>query len=402
MAKMTKPGFARDLGRLPSGRWPLQVYWYEGGQRQRARQGSYPSRKLRNEAGDRWVAEVLAGAAVRPSLRTVDDLLDAWIELGPQAGLRPRTLIDYVSKLDNHVRPAVGELALQDLEAHQLDAVYATMLAKGLAASTVRKVHAIVHKALHDAMRKRLVAVNVAARATPPPARAARAKERTIWTAEQLGVFLDALDGHQQQPILHTMAMTGLRRSEACGLKWSNVDVDAQTIDVVEGLTQTPGQLHTDRPKSERGRRRVDLDDETTAILRAHRQAQVAERLLVGAGYRDQGYVFARPDGAPWKPDSIGQAYRRIVARAGLPPIALHDLRHTHASLMLSEGIELTVVSDRLGHATAGFTLTTYAHSLPGRQATAAQQTANLVKSSGSRLTHDGPPTNLADRRTTS
>lgn len=402
MARMMNPSFSRNLSRLPSGRYPLQVTWYEGGTRQKARMGTYTSKKVRNEAGDRWVAEVLAGAAVRPSLRTVDDLLDAWLEIGPQAGLRPRTLIDYVSKLDNHVRPAIGELGLQDLEPHQLDAVYATMLAKSLAPSTVRKVHAIVHKALHDAMRKGLVAVNVADRATPPPARAARAKERMIWTAEQLGVFLDALDGHQQQPILHTMAMTGLRRSEACALKWSNVDLDAQTIDVVEGLTQTPGRLHTDRPKSERGRRRVNLDDDTTAILRSHRQAQVADRLLVGAGYRNQDYVFARPDGAPWKPDSIGQAYRRIVDRIGLPPIALHDLRHTHASLMLSEGIELTVVSDRLGHATAGFTLTTYGHSLPGRQATAAQQTANLVRRSAPRLPHDRPPTDLTERRTSS
>lgn len=398
MARMTRPGFARDAIRLPSGQWPLRVYWYEGGARHRDRLGTYATKKARNAAGDAWVAEVLAGAAVRPSEVTLGAWLDSWLDLGAQAGRRPRTMYDYRSKLALYVRPELGQIVLQDLDARHLDAVYAGMLASGLSGATVRKCHAIIRRALHDAMRKGLVAINVADRATPPPMRKARASERTIWTPAQLAVFLDALHGHQQQPILHTMAMTGLRRSEACGLKWANVDLDAQTIDVVEGLTQTPGELHSGHPKSERGRRTVDLDDDTSEVLRAHRQVQVAERLVVGAGYTDHGYVFARPDGAPWKPDSIGQAYRRIVAQLGLPPIALHDLRHTHASLLLSEGVELTVVADRLGHATAGFTLSTYAHSLPGRQAAAAQQVAALVKRPGPRLAHGGSVTDLSER----
>ena len=108
------------------------------------------------------------------------------------------------------------------------------------------------------------MAVNVADRATPPPQRSARATERNVWTPEELGAFLRALDGHQQRPILHTMAMTGLRRSEACALRWTNVDLVGQVLEVVAGLTQTAGALHLDEPKSVRGRRIIDLDEETS------------------------------------------------------------------------------------------------------------------------------------------
>ena len=149
----------------------------------------------------------------------------------------------------------------------------------------------------------------------------------------------------------------------------------------------------------------MDLDDDTIAVLRALRQAELGERLLVGAGYRDGDFVFARPDGARWKPDSIGQAFRRIVADLELPRIALHDLRHTHATLMLATSTdlaELNVVSDRLGHATVGFTLTTYGHSLPGRQSAGAHRVANLVRRSAPRQPHASPPASLANRRTSS
>ena len=151
------------------------------------------------------------------------------------------------------------------------------------------------------------------------------------------------------------------------------------TLEVREGLTETPGALHIRGPKTARGWRRVDLDPGTIEVLRAHRRRQFGEMQLVGAGYRDEGFVFAAPDGHPWKPSSISQTYRRLVDKLGLPPIALHDLRHTHASLMLASGTELNVVADRLGHASAGFTLSTYGHAMPGRQAEAANRVAELV-----------------------
>ena len=116
-------------------------------------------------------------------------------------------------------------------------------------------------------------------------------------------------------------------------------------------------------------------------MLRDHRTTQVATRLVMGPGYTDRGYLFAMPDGRHWHPDSIGQAFDRLVASGGLPRIRLHDLRHTHASHLLAAGVNVKVVSERLGHASASFTLDTYGHVLPGQQAEAAAAAAALITS---------------------
>ena len=192
-------------------------------------------------------------------------------------------------------------------------------------------------------------------------------------------MFLDAIEGTEHEALFFLLAMTGLRRSEACALTWSSLDLDVGWLEVRSSLTQTGTELHFDRPKTERARRRVELDPETVSVLRAHRVRQVEIKLLVGVGYTDLDLVFARPDGQPWKPDSITQAFGRLVAGLLVRRIRLHDLHHGHASYML-EHYEVNTVSDRLGHASAGFTYSTYGHSLPGRQAEATHHVAAGIR----------------------
>jgi len=160
-------------------------------------------------------------------------------------------------------------------------------------------------------------------------------------------------------------------------LTWECVDLNQRLLEVRAGLTQTGTELHTASPKTERGRRSVNLDPETVAILRRHRRGQLQERMLVGAAYRDQGYVFARPDGLPWMPGTVSQAFSDLVAMLPLPRITLHDLRHGYASYLLATQADVTDVSDQLGHAAAAFTLSTYAHSLPGRRTSRSSSRRN-------------------------
>jgi integrase len=375
---MTRPSFTTYA--KPSGRRQLHLMWYEGGKRCQRKAGTFPTKAQAEAAGKTWLADVVRGEAVQPSRFTVDNWLDRWLELCRLAELRPRTIYDYSGKLRLHVRPEIGELLLEDVEPVHLDGIYATMSAKGLAPRTIRYVHSIVHKSFADAVRKDLLVVNPAGRATPPRARAARAAERPVWTPDQLRTFLAALDGHQFEAALHVLATTALRRSEALALRWAAIDFDAATIEVRAGLTNVGPELHLRGPKTPRGHRRIDIDAGTVNVLRSHRARQAAERLLVGAGYQDQDLVFARPDGQPWKPDSLTASFRRLVAELGLPAIRMHDLRHGHASYLLALGTDPNTVADRLGHATAGFTVSTYGHSLPGRQAEAARRVADLIK----------------------
>jgi integrase len=381
MARMTRPSFS--VYRLASGRWQVHATWYEAGVRRQRKLGTHITKKAALAAGDAWQADVLRGDMATPSTFTLDGWLDAWLRLCELAGLRPRTIADYADKLRLHVRPQIGDIALTEVEPSHLDGVYAAMAEKDLSARTIRYVHSVVHKALADAVRKDLLVVNPADRATPPRARAARAAERVVWTPDELRRFLAALDDHPFGAVLHVLAMTGLRRSEVLAVSWDAVDLEGGTLVVRAGLTQVGTELHFAEPKTSRGRRVVDLDARTIAVLRAHRRRQLEDKVLVGPGYRDHGLVFARPDGDPWMPASVTQAFGKLVARLELRPIALHDLRHGHATYLLALGTDHNTVADRLGHASAGFTLSTYGHSLPGKQRDAAAAVAALVADSG-------------------
>jgi integrase len=288
--------------------------------------------------------------------------------------------------IDAYVSPRIGDVLLQQLSVLDLDRLYATLATEGrqrggggLSLRTVRYVHAILSKALGDAERKGLVARNVTGLSSPPKSSATRAPERTTWTSDELRSFLHMVESHRYGPLMRVAAMTGLRRSELCGLRWADVDLDAAVATVRQSVQLVRGRIVVGDVKTTRSRRRLDLDAGTVAVLRAHRRAQAAERLMVGAGWGNYGLVFAAPDGRPLNPDTITQWFDRTVRRSELPRVRLHDLPHTHATHLLAAGVGIKIVSERLGHASVAFTLDVYGHVMPGQQASAAAAAAALV-----------------------
>ena len=167
--------------------------------------------------------------------------------------------------------------------------------------------------------------------------------------------------------------------SELCGLRWQDVDLIVLRLTVRQAITTADHLPVAGETKTTRSRRAIDLDAVTASALRTHRNRQREERLLLGPGWRDSGLVFTMPDGSGWHPDVITRAFARLVERSGLPKIRLHDLRHTHATHLLAAGVNVRVVSERLGHASTAFTLDVYGHVLPGQQAEAAAAAAALV-----------------------
>jgi integrase len=176
--------------------------------------------------------------------------------------------------------------------------------------------------------------------------------------------------------------MTGMRRGEILGLRWSDLDLDAARLSVRHAVVAVGYEVVESTPKSQKARV-IDLDAETIAQLRAHRQRQDEERAEWGADYQDRDLVVAKENGEPIHPHTFSQSFERLIAKAGLRPIRLHDLRHTHATLALEAGVPVKVISERLGHESPAFTLKQYAHVIPGMQAEAAAQVAAMV---------DGPP----------
>jgi integrase len=268
---------------------------------------------------------------------------------------------------------------MQQLSPDRLDRFYADLSAAGLAPKTVRNIHVMLHKALHDAVRKNLVPRNAAEAADPPKLTRSSRSDMSTWTPEQLRDFFAGIAHHRLAAAYLLAATTGMRRGEVLGLRWADVDSTARHLHVRQTILSVNYELTYGRPKTLRGERKIALDTETIRALRAHHVAQQREMAVLGAGYRNQDLVFARENGDPVHPDYFSQTFDRTVKRLGLPKIRLHDLRHTHATLGLKAGVPIKVMSDRLGHATTAFTMDIYTHAIPAIEHEAAEQIADLV-----------------------
>ncbi|HMT61270.1 MAG TPA: site-specific integrase, partial [Microthrixaceae bacterium] len=189
-------------------------------------------------------------------------------------------------------------------------------------------------------------------------------------------------------------ATTGMRRGEVLGLRWSDVDLANGRLSVVNTITTVNGRPVETSTKTKKSRRRVSLDAATLGALRAHQERQDIERASAGSAWSDTGLVFTREDGSAIHPDRFSHWFADLVEKAGVPPIRLHDLRHTHATLALEAGVHPKVVSERLGHATVGITLDLYSHVTPSLDELAAETIAALVDVPGQSRSSAG--TNVA------
>lgn len=300
-------------------------------------------------------------------------LSDVWLP-AIRTRVRPSTLSSYRSHIENQLEPRLGQLTLDRLGPERLNAFYADLLEDGradgtggLSPATVRRVHAALHRALADAVRWGYLADNPADRCDPPRIRIGDNEIRT-WTGEEVAAFLRSIAGHDLYPLFLLLVTTGLRRGEALGLRWSDIDLERSELAVRRTVLSVSGKIISGTPKTAKGRRTVALDDHSVTVLKAMRSTDP----------RPDGLAFGH-NGAPLDPVAVSKTFARLVKRSGLPSIRLHDLRHTHATLALRAGVHPKIVSERLGHATISLTLDVYSHAIPHMQVGAADKVASLI-----------------------
>jgi integrase len=356
------------------------------GERRREWHSGFKTKREAEAARIEILGRLQRGEHVPPSKLTVRGFLeDEWLP-AVKASLRPTTFTSYKLNVRRAVE-RIGSTPLQRLTPATLNTLYGDLAetpsestGRPLSPRTVRYVHGVLRHALADAVRWNRLARNPADLAAPPSAKVARAPKPTTWTAEELRAFLDSVRDDRLATLWRLYASTGLRRGEALGLRWTDVDLDGATLAVTNARVVIERKVFDSPPKSGRGRA-VALDASTAAALRVHRARQLEERLAWGPAYRDEGdFVFRREDGSPLHPDYVSSAFRDAVAALDVRRIRLHDLRHTWASLALRAGVNPKVVSERLGHATVSFTLDVYSHVLPGLQEDAAAKVAALIE----------------------
>jgi integrase len=313
--------------------------------------------------------------------------LRGWLVV-QQPLLRPTTLRSYRQMVEDYLVPQLGDRRLGDLDRRTIERAYARLVTGGgrggrpLAPGSVLLVHRVLHKALADAVVDGLLPVNPAAAARPPrhaPDATEVAEPLQVWTPAQARAFLAFSRDHRRHHVWVLALATGLRRGELCGLRWDDVDLDQRALTVRRSLSAVDGTLRLLGTKTSRTRT-LGLDPVAVAALQAVRRDQEQARDQAGDGWQDRwNLVFTEPDGAPIPPERLTDDFRRLVVRAPVPRLRLHDLRHCNASWLLASGVPVKVVSTRLGHAKVSMTLDVYAHLLPAMDGQAVGVITDLL-----------------------
>jgi len=352
------------------------------------RQRSQTVRGTKRDA-ERALREVLVsvdqGGYVRPTKLTVSGLLKQWLQNYASIKTSDRTQESYAAVVDRHLIPGLGKVALSELQPQQIEGYYADRLTKGradgqggLSARSVGYHHRILSNALEYAIRMGLVVRNAAKLVDPP--RVGRTAMRTL-SPEEVNRFLDAAKDTDHYVYFATLVYTGLRRGELLALRWRNLDLGGSKLSVVATAYKlSSGEYRIKEPKTVHSRRTVILPPSLVELLQAYRFDQELLRIQLDIGLGADDFVFSRADGSPVNPNAVTLAFRRILKRAGLEGVRIHDLRHTHATLMLRAGVHPKIVSERLGHANIGITLDIYSHVLPGMQEAAADKFDGLFQ----------------------
>jgi integrase len=271
-----------------------------------------------------------------------------------------------------HVISTLGKIPLAKLTPQRLQALYADRLASGRSPTTVRSIHAVLHTALEAAVKWGLVARNVSDLVSAPrPHR----KEMLVLNRDQARTFLDIAQGDRLQALYVTALTCGMREGELLALRWRDVDLEAGHLQVRNTLQKLPGQPPVIAPvKTDYSRRKINLSATAAEALGAHRTRQIEERLAKGPAWEDWELVFCTTTGTPLNGKSLLQrGLRPLLKRADLPPLRVHDLRHSCATLLLLQGVHPKIVSEMLGHASVAITLQIYSHVLPDMQKQATE-----------------------------
>ncbi len=296
---------------------------------------------------------------------TVAEFAGDWLDVVSRS-LAASTVKSYTGHLELHVLPVIGDRKLVQVTGQSLSQLYASI---DRSPATVQRVHATVRKMLGDAMRWDLLARNPAVLAVLPRG-GDRREAISVWTPAEMATFFAAARASRWWPMWAFLATTGVRRCEALGLTWDDVDLEADVV-LIRRQRRPDGVTML---KTSSSRRAIAISPELSTVLREWRQTVVQERLLVGEAWIDDGWVYVWPTGQGPHPDSVSKWFRAMANELGLPPIRLHDLRHTHATDLLRQGFDAKVVADRLGHSSTVLTRDTYQHLVPelDRRAAAA------------------------------
>lgn len=323
------------------------------------------------------------GTYTAPSKMTVGQWLDIWTEeyLG---GVKPRTVDSYKATVKNHLKPNLGAVKLESLNAHTIQSVYNALGAhensgKGLSPKSIKNTHGVLHKALQQAVANGYIRFNPADACVLP-----RIIKKEIQPMDEdlITAFLKTVQGHRYEDLFVTTLFTGMREGEVLGLLWDCVNLDKGTLTVNKQLQKvrgSKGEYQLVPTKNSKGRS-ITLAPSVIKVLRGVKRKQLENRLRYGECWENSGYVFTDELGRHLRHQTVYLDFKKIMVEIGSPTTRFHDLRHSYAVAAIKSGDDIKTVQENLGHATASFTLDIYGHVTEQMKQDSANRMEQFIK----------------------
>lgn len=328
------------------------------GKRKQKTKSGFKTKKEAESALNDYVYQINRGTLINPKEMTVRDFALEWYE-STKFKLRETTAEQYMGRINNWIIPNLGQYKLLELKPIHVQA-FSRKLLESLEQSTANKVIAIAKMIVTHAVNLELIYKNpfTTASAIKNPKR----KVKT-WSFQELDKFLNIAQKHSKYyDVFFVAAYTGMRKGEILGLRKTDIDFANGKIFIKQNITETKKGLQVSDLKTSSSYRQVAIDTLVASILKERIKKNNELKLKTGSLYQDHGLVFCHEDGTPYRPTSMNRPFKRMIEMSGVPQIRFHDLRHTHATLLLEMKVNPKIVADRLGHSSVKITLDTYSH----------------------------------------
>ncbi|MGG3449574.1 tyrosine-type recombinase/integrase [Domibacillus aminovorans] len=344
------------------------------GKRKQKKKRGFETKKEAEKALAALLNELNEGLYIETSKQAYSDYIHFWLSIKTHE-MSNQTLKAYQSYLKNHINSSLGSLSLSSLTPMHIQGFIGDLRNKELSESTIKRIFNVVNASLNAAVKMELIKKNPASTIEKPRV---AAKETAIWNLDEVALFLNRSISSPYYIAYLLAVTTGMRQGEILGLRWKDVDFENECLYIRQTLTHD-GKGFKEGAKSKAGNRSIGLDTVTLSTLKQHRKQIATNKLRYSTAYADYDLVVCTNKGKPINPRNLLRTFDNLITKANLPKIRFHDLRHTHASLMLQQGENIKLISERLGHSSVKITLDTYSHVLPNMQQEASNRLADKL-----------------------
>jgi len=336
------------------------------GERKRIYKTIKGTKKEAQKVMNEMLNDLNKGTFIEPKKVNLAEYLDEWMKTYVEPSLAKTTIESYKANIYGHIIPNIGDIEIQKLNPIDIQKFYNKLMTeknprtkKPLSTRTIEHIHANLNAALKQAVKLNLISKNPVEAVNKPKVKDYKAE---VYTEDEVKKLLKYVKSTRLELPVALAVGLGLRRGEVLGLKWDSIDFENKMLKVESNLVYAEGKVFLKEPKSSAGERALVAPDSILEVLKKHKKEQSVYRLMLGGEYKNNNLVCCEEDGRPTIPGTLSHRFTRFLVEHDLKEIRFHDLRHTHASLLLKYGISAKVASTRLGHSSIGITLDLYSH----------------------------------------